>query len=102
MQTVRPAMSKRPLAAVSVFILAGDCGSPRTTPPAPLDGSAAPPDSSGAEENDGVAGSASRASPCAVGPYPNGMACSDTSLACVPEGGFDCCLCEMTRNCTLP
>jgi hypothetical protein len=38
---------------------------------------------------------------CSVAPYPNGMACTTPGQACVPDSGFDCCICYPTHGCAL-
>ncbi len=53
--------------------------------------------------NDGaVAISDALAAPCSVAPYPSGLACEDPTQACVPEEGWDCCLCQATTHCRYP
>jgi hypothetical protein len=49
-----------------------------------------------------VAISDARAASCNIAPYPQGLACDDPTQACVPESGWDCCLCEDTTHCRYP
>jgi|HubBroStandDraft_1064217.scaffolds.fasta_scaffold63561_3 hypothetical protein len=64
-----------------------------------------PPDASTdapAIKDAGTSPSDGLAATCGVSPYPQGMACDDPTQVCVPEAGFDCCLCLSAMFCAHP
>jgi hypothetical protein len=96
--TTHRCRAARPLLIILACAIAGcTSASPSTASPLPdasLDASAIA--DAGTTISDGPAAT------CSVVPYPNGMACNNPTQVCIPEAGFDCCLCLATTFCKHP
>jgi hypothetical protein len=106
---VHRALVMQSLGCVGIFLSALGCTSSNPSPSAsdassPTDALLATPDGAytvGLGDGPAVLPDAS-AAPCGVAPYPNGLACDNPVEACLPEAGFDCCVCQSTTNCRYP
>lgn len=96
--------SREALVAVGAVIWGATGCTSSTTSPLLTDASMTTSDSGpdGPSNDAAVAISDAPAAPCTVAPYPNGLACDDPTQACLPEGGWDCCLCQATTHCRHP
>jgi hypothetical protein len=55
----------------------------------------------GAGDAQAAGADAAKSGSCSIAPYPDGMACTTGGQACVPDSGYDCCICYPTHGCAL-